>query len=259
MKKMRILLADDHALLRTGERGVLENQNAWKVVGEAAKGVEAIEKAKKLKPDLVIVDLSLPDIDGLQVTRQIRVANPATKVLVLTMHESDQIVRRAVAAGAHGFVLKSDLTECLVKAVKAISRGKHFCTPRASIIQSSERTAAEVKSKISKNLDSRATPRQLQIIRLLALGRVNKEVASDLGITVRTVETHRARIMERLGIHLIAELVHYAIRNKIISVSGRLQKRQNEITDQNLQARTLRTHFHPSKSSLVSTKRLGWR
>ncbi len=243
MKKLRILLADDHALLRTGVRGVLENNEAWKVVGEAGKGIEAIAKAKKLKPDLVIVDISLPDIDGLQVARQIREAIPTAKLLVLTMHESDQIVRRAIDAGAHGFVLKSDLTDRLVKAVKDLSLGKRLLIPRSSISESSEQRIANRRSENSKRMDSRITPREVQVIRRLALGRVNKEVALDLGITVRTVETHRAKIMDKLGIHLIAELVHYAIRNNIIPVSDSLQEERNGIPEQKSQTSTHPTRF----------------
>jgi two-component system response regulator NreC len=254
VKKLRILLADDHALLRTGVRGVLENNEAWKIVGEAGKGLEAIEKAKTLKPDLVIVDISLPDIDGLQVARQIRETIPTAKVLVLTMHESDQIVRRAIDAGAHGFVLKSDLTDRLVKAVKDVSLGKGLLAPRTSMSEPSKQRIANGVSESSKRLHSRITPREVQVIRLLALGRVNKEVASDLGITVRTVETHRAKIMDKLGIHLIAELVHYAIRKNLIPVSDGLQEKRSGIPKQKPRTRTLPTHFLSPKAACTSNK-----
>src|SRR5580693_6832680 len=133
-KKLRILVADDHELVRRGVRGLLRARRGWTVVGEAANGREAVEKANKLKPDVAIVDISMPDLDGLQVTRQIREAAPDTEVVVLTMHESDQMVRRVLDAGALGYVLKSDLAAHLVKAVKNVSAGKMFLTPRVSDI-----------------------------------------------------------------------------------------------------------------------------
>src|ERR1700676_3756373 len=124
MKNLRILIADDHGLVRRGARGVLHSQHGWRVVGEAANGREAVEKTIKLKPDVVILDISMPELDGVEVVRQVREAVPDTKVLVLTMHESDQMVQRVLDAGAHGYILKSDLTDCLAKAVNAVSKGK---------------------------------------------------------------------------------------------------------------------------------------
>ena len=128
--KTRILIADDHGLMRRGTRALLEARHGWRVVGEAANGREAAEKAIKLKPDVAVVDISMPELDGVEVAHQIREAVPDTKVLVLTMHESDQMVQRALAVGAHGYVLKSDLTEALPKALKAVSEGKRFLTPK---------------------------------------------------------------------------------------------------------------------------------
>src|SRR6267154_655140 len=134
MKRLRILVADDHELVRRGIRGQLRARRGWIIVGEAMNGREAVEKASKLKPDVAIVDISMPDLDGLQATRQIREAAPSTEVVVLTMHESDQMVRRVLEAGALGYVLKSDLAAHLVKAVKDVSAGKLFLTPRISEI-----------------------------------------------------------------------------------------------------------------------------
>jgi two-component system response regulator NreC len=134
LKKLRILLADDHGLVRRGARALLQARHGWRVVGEAANGREAVEKATKLKPDVAIVDISMPELDGIEVVGQIRKAVPDTRVLVLTMHESDQMVRRALDAGARGYLLKSDLTDCLAKAVKATADGKRFLTPKVSDI-----------------------------------------------------------------------------------------------------------------------------
>lgn len=220
MKKLRILIADDHGLVRRGARAVLQSRHGWRVVGEAANGREAVEKTIKLKPDVAIVDISMPELDGVEVVRQVREAVPATKILVLTMHESDQMVRRALDAGAHGYLLKSDLTECLAKAVKAIADAKRFLTPRVSEIVLDGFLKTKSDHQQGERRGMRTTPREIEIIRLLAEGKSNKEIAALLGITVRTVETHRAKIMLKLGLHSLAELIHYALHNEIISTKG---------------------------------------
>ena len=216
-KPLRILVADDHELVRRGIRGLLRARRGWTVVGEAMNGREAVEKANRLKPDVAILDISMPDLDGLQTTRLIREAVPTTQVVVLTMHESDQMVRRVLDAGARGYVLKSDLATHLVKAVKNVSAGKMFLTPRVSeiVVRGFLKTGNE--SDLTEHSQARPTPREVEIIRLLAEGRANKEIAAKLGITIRTVETHRAKIMLKLGLHSIAELIHYAIRHKILT------------------------------------------
>jgi DNA-binding NarL/FixJ family response regulator len=220
MKNLRILIADDHALVRHGVRVLCRAQRGWRVVGEAANGREAVERANKLKPDLVILDISMPDLDGLQLIRQIRESLPDVKVLILTMHESDQMVRRVLEAGAHGYVLKSDLAACLVKGVKHISDGKRFLTPKVSEIVLESFLRTESYHQKTQQPQARPTPREMEIIRLLAEGKANKEIAALLGITVRTVETHRAKIMAKLGIHSIAELIHYAMRRGVFSPQG---------------------------------------
>jgi DNA-binding NarL/FixJ family response regulator len=220
VKKLRILVADDHALVRRGARGVLNKRPGWKVVGEAANGREALEKAIKLKPDVAIMDISMPELDGVEAVRQIREAVPDTKVLVLTMHDSDQIVQRALDAGAHGYVLKSDLTECLAKAVRAVADGKRFLTPKVSEIVLDGFLKAKRQHQKAGGAGAKTTPRELEIIRLLAEGKSNKEISAQLGIATRTVETHRAKIMLKLDLHSLAELIHYALRHKIASVPG---------------------------------------
>jgi len=220
VKKLRILVADDHGLMRRGTRVLLEAQHGWKVVGEAANGREAVEKAIELKPDVAILDISMPDLDGVQVTRQIREAVPNTKILVLTMHESDRMVQRALDAGAHGYILKSDLTECLVKAVKGASDGTRFLTPRVSKIMLEGSLKAKRERQLQKRAGAATTPRETEIIRLLAEGKTNKEIAVLLGIAVRTVESHRAKVMLKLGFHSLTELIHYAIRHGIAAVQG---------------------------------------
>jgi DNA-binding NarL/FixJ family response regulator len=220
LRKLRILIADDHGLLRHGVRTILQARRGWKVVGEATNGREAVDKAIKLKPDVLVVDISMPELDGVEVTRQIRKALPEVKVLVLTMHESDQMVRQALNAGANGYLLKSDLPDYLPKAVKAIAENKSFLTPKISEIVLEGFINAGNKPAEGKLASPRITPRELEIVRLLAQGKSNKELSTQLGITVRTVETHRSKIMLKLGVHSLAELIHYAMRNEIISVKG---------------------------------------
>jgi two-component system response regulator NreC len=220
VKKLRILIADDHALVRQGAKVVLQARPGWRVVGEAANGREAVQKAIELKPDVLVVDIGMPELDGVEVARQIREGVPSTKVLVLTMHESDQMVKRALDAGALGYILKSDLTECLARAVKAVSEGKRFLTPKVSEIVLDGFLKPRSQRQQGERAGARITPRESEIIRLLAEGKANKEIATLLGITVRTVETHRAKIMLKLGLHSLAELIHYAMRHGIATVQG---------------------------------------
>ena len=221
MKKLRILLADDHALIRRGARGVLQSQHSWRVVGEAGNGIEAVEKAKRLKPDVAIVDISMPELDGVQVTRQILEALPSAKILVLTMHESEQVVESALDAGAHGYVLKSDLTACLVKAVKDVFAGRRSLTPKVSEIVVKGFLKARSDNQQEGRVGTQPTSRQLEIIRLLAEGKINKEIGCQLGIAVRTVEAHRANIMQKLGFQSLADIIQYALRQGIISLKSR--------------------------------------
>jgi DNA-binding NarL/FixJ family response regulator len=218
MKKLRILIADDHGLVRRGARAVLSSRRGWRVVGEAANGREAVQKAVELKPDVAVVDISMPELSGIEAVCQIREAVPDTKVLVLTMHESDQMVQRALDAGAHGYILKSDLTDSLPKAVKAVAEGKRFLTPKVSEIVLDGFLSKRSRHRQEERAGARVTTREVEIIRLLAEGKTNKEIAALLGIAVRTVETHRSKIMLKLGLHSLAEVIHYAMRHGIATV-----------------------------------------
>jgi DNA-binding NarL/FixJ family response regulator len=220
VKTLRILIADDHGLVRRGARAILHSRRGWRVVGEAVDGREAVQKAIDLKPDVAVVDIGMPELDGVEVARQIREAVPDTEVLVLTMHESDQMVRRALDAGARGYLLKSDLTESLVKAVKDVSQGKRFLTPKVSEIVLEGFLKSRSRRQQGEKAGAATTPRETEIIRLLTEGKTNKETAAQLGITVRTVETHRAKIMLKLGLHSLTELIHYAMRQGIAKVQG---------------------------------------
>jgi DNA-binding NarL/FixJ family response regulator len=217
VRKLRILIADNHPLIRRGERGLLQAKHGWRVVGEAENGRQAVEKAKKLKPDIAIVNICMPDLDGIQVTRQIREAVPDTKVLILTLLESDEIVRDALEAGVRGYVLKSDVESWLVKAVKGVSTGGLFLTPRVSAILLEGFVKGLDRTDRAAGPHGRPTQRQVEIIKLLAKGKANKQIAAALGISTRTVETHRANIMLKLGLHSLTELIHFAIRNRIVA------------------------------------------
>jgi DNA-binding NarL/FixJ family response regulator len=216
-RKLRILVADDHELVRRGILGLLRAQRRWKIAGEAANGLEAVEQAKRLRPDVIILDIGMPTFDGLEATRQIRKAAPKTEIIILTMHDSNQMVRRVLEAGARGYVLKSDLAVHLVKAVDGVSKGKFYLTPKVSeiVLQGFLRTGGE--SQPAESSKVLPTPRETEIIRLLAVGKANKMIAAELGIAIRTVETHRAKIMLKLGLHSLTELVHYAIRHNLVS------------------------------------------
>jgi DNA-binding NarL/FixJ family response regulator len=204
--------------VRRGAREVLRSQPGWSVVGEAVNGRDAVEKALELKPDVAVVDIGMPELDGVEAVRQIRQGVPSTKILVLTMHDSPQILRRALDAGASGYLLKSDFTNTLAKAVKAVAAGKHFLAPKVSEIVLEEFLEKKGQHRQIDPAGALMTPREIEIVRLLAEGKTNKETAALLGIAVRTVETHRSRIMLKLGLHSLAELIHYAMRHGLASI-----------------------------------------
>jgi DNA-binding NarL/FixJ family response regulator len=214
---IRILLADDHDVVRRGLSVLLSNRPDWQVVGEAQNGREAVALALKHKPNVAILDLSMPELNGLEATRQIRKEVPETEVLVFSMYESEQFVRDLLAAGARGYVLKSDVTTQLLIAVETVARHRPFFTSDVA-----ERVLEGFLKlgELSGGDGSSAgilTPREREIVQLLAEARSNKEVSTILGISVKTVETHRASIMRKLGINSIVDLVHYAIRNNLVS------------------------------------------
>jgi DNA-binding NarL/FixJ family response regulator len=214
---IRILLADDHDVVRRGLSALLANRPDWQVVGEAQNGREAVSLAVKLKPQVAVLDLSMPELNGLEATRQIRKEVPETEVLVFSMYESEQFVRDLLAAGARGYVLKSDVTTQLLIAVETVARHKPFFTSEVAervlegFLQLGELSAGDGSAT------GILTPREREIVQLLAEARSNKEVSTILGISVKTVETHRASIMRKLGISSIVDLVHYAIRNNLVS------------------------------------------
>jgi len=211
---IRILLVDDHDMTRLGVREMLGGYEGLNVCGEASNGREAVKLAEELKPDIVLLDIDMPELSGIEATRQIKKILPDTEVLIYTMHDAEQLIRRALVAGARGFVLKSDSYNKLIEAIEALANHKPFLNLKASetVLESFVKNAAESEE------DEILTDREREIIQLLAEGKSNKEIASRLDISTRTVETHRRAIMNKLGVGSFAELVHYAIRNKIINV-----------------------------------------
>jgi len=213
---VRILVADDHHVVRTGLRALLESQTGWRVCAEAANGREAVEKARELKPDVAVLDIGMPLLNGVETTRQIRKLSPKTEVLILTMHDSELLVQEVFEAGAHGYILKDDADRNLIAAVDALRRHKPYLSSRVSEAVSQAALLARDGPERGRSSRSRLTPRQREILQLLAEGKSNKEIAGVLGISVKTAETHRANIMLKLDFHSITELVRYAVRNKII-------------------------------------------
>jgi len=211
---LRILVVDDHAVVRRGIRSLLESHEGWQVCGEATTGRDAVAQSLRLRPDVVIMDLSLPELNGLEATRQILKAAPDTEVLVLTMHRSEELARDVLQAGARGFVLKSDADENLITAVDSLRRHKPFLTSTVAefVFDDYVRRGAARDDLPPIAL----TAREREIIQLLAEGQSNKEAAATLGISVKTIEAHRANVMRKLHLRSISDLVRYAVRNKIV-------------------------------------------
>jgi DNA-binding NarL/FixJ family response regulator len=214
MPSLRLLIADDHEIFRSGLRMLLELQPGWHVVAEAANGREAVAKAAETYPLVALLDIGMPFLNGLEAARRIVARHPRTKILMLTVHDSDAMIHKLLAVGATGYVFKTDAARDVVAAVEAVQDGKTFFTGKvAEIVLNGFMNRTRTYRVLS---DNRLTPRQVEITQLLAEGRSTKEVAGMLGVSVNTMESHRNNIMHRLNCHSFAELVRYALRNKII-------------------------------------------
>ena len=205
--KITVLLVDDHALVRRGFRRMLDDDDVLEVIGEASNGAEAVQLAEKLKPNVIVMDCQLPEMNGLEATRRILGAQPHTAILMLSMHSEDTLVRQALEAGARGYVLKNAMDLDLARAIKEVAAGKSVLDPQVERVES-------LKGERGAGL----TTRELEILQHIVAGKSNKEIASDLNLSVNTVSVHRANIMDRLGIHKTAELVVYAIRNGLVNL-----------------------------------------
>ena len=213
-KKTTILIADDHEIVRSGVRNLLES-GGYFCCGEASNGREAVKMAEELQPAVAILDVTMPVLNGIEAARQVLKLCPQTKVLVFTVHDAEQVVMEIFRSGAHGYLLKSDAGRQLLDAVQCVLGGKHYFSTRISEVIFDSMQNGNLTHGTPKDED-KPTAREREIIQLLAEGSSNKEVADKLGISVKTVETHRAAIMRKLGLHSIGELVRYAIRNHII-------------------------------------------
>ncbi len=205
-EQITVLLADDHSLVRRGFRRILEDDEQLQVIGEASNGVEAIRMAYELKPKVVVMDLSMPELDGVQATKEIVKHLPGTEVLILSMHAEDNYVRNALDAGAKGYLLKSAIDVDLVGGIKVVAEGKKFIGSGLKYV--AQDTDDELK---------RLTAREKQVLQLIAQGKSNKEIAALLDLSVNTVSVHRANLMEKMNIHRTAELVLFAIRKGLVA------------------------------------------
>jgi DNA-binding NarL/FixJ family response regulator len=214
MPAVSLLIADDHEVVRRGLCALIAEQSGWRVVAEAKDGSDAVIRANRFKPDVAILDISMPLLNGLEATMQIAKVSPGTRILILTVNDPDQLVRKAILAGARGYVLKTDASRDLIAAVKALLANKTFFTAKAAQIVMDGYLGKGPKA--SGEESAQVTGREREVVRLLAEGKSNKEVATILGISTKTVDTHRLNLMRKLNCHSVTELVHYAIRAHIV-------------------------------------------
>jgi DNA-binding NarL/FixJ family response regulator len=207
----RILIADDHEVVRSGLRAILEARDGWEVVAEACDGKDAVAKAVETRPDVAIIDYSLPMMNGVEATRQIRARVPTAEILIFTMHDSDVLVGELLEAGARAYLLKSDAKQYLIAAVESLAAHKPFFTARVS-----EQLLATFLSRHRPRTDASLSPRERAVVQLIAEGHSNREMSEILNLSIKTIETHRAAAMRKLNLTSTAALVRYAVRNRLV-------------------------------------------
>jgi len=212
----RIVIADDHEVVRQGLKSLLAGHPGWDVCGEAADGREAVQLAQKLRPDIVVLDVSMPSLNGLDAARQITKAVPDARIIILTVHQSEEVVREVLLAGAKAYLLKSDAGRELIQAIETLLRDETYFTPFVRSLLLDKYLEDVPETPLCRNSGTRLSPREREVVQLLAEGKSNKEVAGALGISVKTAETHRTNILRKLGLHSLSELVRYAIRNNLV-------------------------------------------
>lgn len=216
-KSYRVLVVDDHPVVRRGVRAILESQPGIEVCSEASNGLEAMEQVKKAKPDLVVLDLTMPEMNGLEVTTAVREQSPETEVLVLSMHFSDELAREVLRCGALGYVLKSDLDTELLEAVDRVRQHKPFFTSKLAVTMAQNFVAGPPEGDPEGQSDSPLTEREIQVVQLLAEGKSNKEVAAALGVSTRTIESHRNHIMRKMNFTSFSDMIRFAVRSSLVA------------------------------------------
>ena len=216
MSKLRILLADDHTLMRQGLKKILEERRDWQIVAEASNGRQAVEQARALEPDVAILDIGMPLLNGVDAAAQIRRDSPRTRILILSMHSDEAYVTRAVQAGATGYLLKDSAHEDLISAVLAVADGRSFFSPAVARVMLDDYVRHLATRGVVDRFDSLSV-REREVFQLIAEGYSNKEISDRLSVSTTTVETHRAHILQKLDVHNVAELVLYAVRKGVIS------------------------------------------
>ena len=209
-KKIRILLADDHAVVRQGFRLILSGQTDMEIVGEAGDGNQAVEQAEKLKPDVVVMDVAMPNLNGIEATRRLAAAAPHTRVLALSMHKDSVYVREILRAGAKGYLLKDSIDRDLLDAVRAVAKGEAYLSPAIA-----DSVLTDYRKHVTDPLDL-LTNREREVLQLIAEGKTNKDIAQSLNLSVYTVDAHRGHIMEKLNLHSTGELVRFAMRAGLV-------------------------------------------
>jgi len=207
---IRILLADDHAMVRQGFRMILGSQTDMEIVGEAGNGREAVEQAEKLQPDVIVMDVAMPELNGIEATRKITAALPRSRILALSMHKDSVYVREILRAGARGYLLKDSIDRDLLAAVRAVAKGEGYLSPAVS-----DAVLSDYRKHVTAPIDL-LTSREREVLQMIAEGKTNKDIANTLNLSVYTVDAHRGRIMEKLNLHSTGELVRFAVRNGLV-------------------------------------------
>lgn len=222
MKKITVLLAEDHLIVREGFRGLLKGERDIEIVGEAETGRQAVQLAKKLRPAVVVMDIAMPQLNGLEATRQILEALPATKVIMLSAHADDAYVEQATAAGAAGYLIKQASSHALCEAIREVQNGNRFYSPSIGKHLKQQYEKSPKRNGLDKKRSAGLSSREVEVLQLIAEGKANKETATELGISIKTVEKHRQHLMKKLGIHDTAGLTRYAVSAGIIESSVQL-------------------------------------
>ncbi len=207
---IRILLVDDHAMVRQGFRMILGSQSDMEIIGEAGNGKVAVEMAEKLLPDVIVMDVAMPELNGIEATRKIIAAQPRSRILALSMHKDSVYVREILRAGARGYLLKDSIDGDLLAAVRAVAKGEGYLSPAVS-----DAVLTDYRKHVTAPLDL-LTSREREVLQMIAVGKTNKDIANELKLSVYTVDAHRGRIMEKLNLHSTGELVRFAVRNGLI-------------------------------------------